>query len=287
MQVAWLIVLWVFCVLPSVKRHPNGKYYKNRVFYHRGYHDNATIIENSLPAFKEALKRNTGIETDIQLTKDGIPIIYHDFHTKRLLRDANNNIVDKKIKDCTLEELQSYHLLHTNEKVMTFGEFLKCIDGRVPLILEIKLEETCWNTDVCEKVSAILQAYAGVYCIESFHPGVLRWFKKHRKDVMRGQLASRFVKEKGFSFSHFLCQSLMINFLGRPHFVAYRHLYGKSLVLRFCRLCGAMSVAWTVKSKKEFRLCQKYFDAYIIEGFEASITGECETENNDHRESLR
>lgn len=69
---------------------------------HRGIFDNKLVIENTIPAFQNALLHNLSIELDVKITKDNKLVVFHD---DNLLRMANENVL---IEDLTLEELQSY-----------------------------------------------------------------------------------------------------------------------------------------------------------------------------------
>ena len=100
---------------------------------------------------------------------------------KRQLRVCG---VDKKVGELTLAELKTLRLLDSAETIPTFEEFLQLVDGRVPLIVEIKM---AWmNAEVCPAAQALLDGYRGVYCVESFNPLALRWYKKNRPRIARG-----------------------------------------------------------------------------------------------------
>ena len=170
---------------------------------------------------------------------------------------------DAKIADLTLSEIKSYRLLETNEIIPTLQECLESVNGTVPLLIEFKMENG--NTkELCKAADAILSAYDGDYLIQSFYPQVVGWFKKHRKSVCRGQLSCRF-RKKGFA--KWLSGHLLLNFMGRPHFVSYKHSDCKSLMLRFCVWLGAFPVGWTFRSKKELSQYQKRFHTWIFEKF--------------------
>ena len=55
------------------------------------------------------------------------------------------------------------------------------------MIIELKTGRR--NDELCEKGLALMRAYNGPYCIESFDPRIVRWFRKNAKDVLRGQLS--------------------------------------------------------------------------------------------------
>lgn len=61
--------------------------------------------------------------------------------------------------------------------------------GRVPVILEVK---PCRRRrELCEKVLALLDEHGGPICVESFDPLIVRWFRRHAPDILRGQLTSQ------------------------------------------------------------------------------------------------
>ena len=153
--------------------------YKGRYYAHRGLHKNTNIIpENSLPAFRLAIENQYGIELDVRLTKDNIPVVFHD---TTLLRVCG---VDKKVRDLTFDELSNIYLYDSKEQIPLLTEVLDLVNGQVPLIIELKTNEN--DTTVCSIVAPILDNYMGVYCVESFNPLILMWYKKNRPIVIRG-----------------------------------------------------------------------------------------------------
>ena len=106
MILLWILVLiiaYIKMIDPGKKRkHPvlNVKYYA-----HRGFHGEEGIPENSMAAFKKAKGSGYGIELDVQLTKDGVMVVHHDYDLKRTCG------VNKKITDLTYRELCRYRLM--------------------------------------------------------------------------------------------------------------------------------------------------------------------------------
>ena len=131
-----------------------------KVYYaHRGLHDNISDApENSLAAFQKAVDAGYGIELDVQMTADGKVVVVHDFNLKRI------SGVDKEIDQCTYEELQDYPIYGSDQRVPLFEDVLKAVDGKVPLIVELKYKE---GSKICEKAQELLNSYTGIYCIES------------------------------------------------------------------------------------------------------------------------
>ena len=257
-----LILLYLFLIWPRVFHKPDRTGFMNVHYAHRGLHDNETDApENSLSAFQKAVDAGYGMELDVQLTKDEIPVVFHDASLKRMCG------VDGKVWKYTYEELKQFKLAKSNETIPTFESVLKLIDGKYPLIVEYKLDRP--QTRVCELGNELLSRYHGTYCIESFHPFALMWYKKHRPDVMRGQLSEEFFREKEFK-SHkiyTLVAFLLTNVLTRPDFIAYNHKYESNISRRICRKLGALSVAYTIQSQKQYEKAKNKFDLFIFDSF--------------------
>ena len=153
---------------------------------HRGLFDDK-IPENSLAAFKNAVKNKLPIELDVSLLTDGTPVIFHD---EKLARMTGK---DGFISNCKYEDIQKLTLAGTKERIPTLQEALDLIDGKVPILVEIKnygkvgpFEKAVWK---------VLQNYKGEYAVESFNPYSVEWFKVNAPKVKRGQIAA-FTEEK-------------------------------------------------------------------------------------------
>ena len=220
-------------------------------FAHRGLWS-ANVPENSLAAFMLAAKAGYGIELDIQLSKDGRIVVFHDSNLKRMCG------VDRKVCDTTLEELKTLRLLGTNQQIPTLVEVLQLIDGRVPLLIELKGEDI--DTTLCSKAAKILDNYRGVFCIESFNPVMLSWFKSYRPRYARGQLVTNFIKEKrkGSKLLSFALSHMLLNFLSRPDFIAVDKKYQSGLSFKICTgMFKAKAFVWTVKTPREYTMAHR------------------------------
>ena len=265
-------VLYFLAIAPRLIHAPSaGVFLKQNLYAHRGLHDNRSDApENSMAAFKKAVDCGYGIELDVQLTKDGIPVVFHDFTLERVARyEKEEKGVSGKVIDYTFDELSKFHLLDSDERIPKFEDFLKLVDGKVPLIIELKIEG--FDVSVCDAVNRLLSGYKGVYCIESFNPLGLLWYKKNRKDVFRGQLSEEFFKAPERELHtplHFLLSFLTFNFLTRPDFIAYNHLHAGNLSRTLCHsLFKKTAAAWTIRSQAELDKNKKRFDIFIFEGF--------------------
>ncbi|MBR0163277.1 MAG: glycerophosphodiester phosphodiesterase [Lachnospiraceae bacterium] len=186
-------------------------------------------------------------------------------------RGRQPQIVPGRIRDYTRNELQSrFQLLDTNERIPSFEDFLALVDGRVPLIIEIKEESTAMT--VCPLVDAVLRDYKGTYCIESFNPLAVKWYKKNRPEVIRGQLSDAFHKDDPTKYKrpvYFFLTHLLFNFLVKPDFIAYHHKYAHEPSRMLCRsLYQALSVAWTIRSREQLEKNRAKFDLFIFDSFD-------------------
>ena len=207
---------------------------------HRGLHlPDRSVPENSLMAFRSAVEQGYGVEFDVHITKDGALVVFHD---DTLLRMCG---ADLTIDDMTAEELRNYTLAETGEHIPLLDEVLEVIGGKTPIVLELKRGKQ--NIALCEKTRATLRGYTGDVCIESFDPRIVRWWRYHAPEMLRGQLSCPAGRFSGISrFSAFILSRLLTNFLCRPQFIAYGVDGGpKPLTVRLCEAMGAMKVCWT------------------------------------------
>lgn len=259
---AALIILYLLLIMPRLGKRKEGVYFTKWLYAHRGLHDVASgVPENSVTAFRKAVEAGYGIELDIQLSKDQIPVVFHDFTLKRVCG------AEGKVSDYTYEELQSFRLSGTEERIPTLEEVLSLVDGRVPLIVEFKIEFT--DLSLCPIADRLLRKYQGAYCMESFNPLGVLWYRRNHKEVVRGQLSDNFLKEGEYTgILYFLLQNLLFNFLTKPDFVAYHHKYPNKTARRICRgLYRNLGAAWTIRSREELAKAGKHFDIFIFEGF--------------------
>lgn len=261
---AGISTLFLLAIMPRIRKRHDISIFKGWNFAHRGLHENGTDApENSLPAFKKAVDEGFAIELDVQLTSDKVPVVFHDFNLKRACG------TDLKVRDLTLDELRSrMRLFGTNERIPTLTEVLELVDGRVPLLVEIKSED--FDMTVCRRACELLDKYKGEYCVESFNPLVLLWFRMKRPNVIRGQLSDNFIKDgvKGNKWMLTLHSNLVTNFATKPDFISFNHKYANTLGFKLNRrLFKVPAFAWTIKNEKELNKAKKYFDTAIFDSF--------------------
>lgn len=253
-----LTLLFLFLIFPAIRRHPDRAMLKGALIAHRGLHGfSSDVPENSLRAFQAAIDKGYWIENDIHLTKDGHVVVFHDDTLNRMCG------CEGKIEEMTLEELKACRLAGTDQQIPTLEECLALVDSRVPLLIEFKCPSGAASA-LCEAANRVLTDYKGKYFIQSFYPPVLGWYRKHRKDICRGQLATPFYGE---AFHRRLAGALLFNFLGRPDFISYEHKYYRNFFRRLVTKMGAASLGWTFRSNKELEARKADFQGYIFEKF--------------------
>ena len=237
--------------------------FRTHLIAHRGLFDNATDWpENTLPAFERAVQAGYGIELDVMATKDGQIVVIHDDRLDRLCGET------VAVAELTYDELRQRRILGSDQPVPLFTQALDVIAGQVPLIVEIKYHGDLIAT--CQVVDAILRDYDGPYCVESFDPRALMWYRRHHPDVLRGQLADDFPQElriKGW-WQAWALANLLFTPLTNPDFIAYNHEHSTKFALWFwCRLLGCTPVAWTIHSQAHLDRARHRFGVFIFDGF--------------------
>ena len=232
-----------------------------RFIAHRGLHDEANP-ENSLGAFQNAINNDHPIELDVHLISDGTVVVFHDSTLSRLTGK------DGYLKNLTKSDLKNYNLMGTEFTIPTLQEVLELVDGKVPLLIEIK------NLDkVGELESAtykLLKEYKGEYAVQSFNPYSMQWFYKNAPEVLRGQLSSYFKGEKLSFIKKFALKRMLLNKkISHPNFISYNH---KNIPNRFVkRFKNLPLIVWVITKQEDYLRVVKYCDNIIFENFEPKI----------------
>lgn len=256
------MIIYIFLIMPKIFNIRDMSVFKSYYFAHRGLHQGREAPENSLGSFSRAIENGYAIELDVQLTKDKEPVVFHDYSLERLCA------LDKMVYDLDYEEIKDLRLFNTEEEIPHLREVLKLVDGKAPLLIELKADTK--DIGICEIIAPYLDEYRGVFCIESFNPLALWWFRKNRPEIIRGQLSSDFVKdgEKGDKKLYFLLKHLLMNFLSRPDFIAYNHLYKRTPSFLIVKtLLKTPTFGWTIDSREILDEVREDFDIFIFENF--------------------
>jgi glycerophosphoryl diester phosphodiesterase len=239
-----------------------------RPIAHRGLHDAAHgIVENTPSAFAAAIDAGYGIETDVQLSRDGEAMVHHDAVLGRLTEGSG------PLAALTAVELARVPYRATSDRMMTLGELCARIGGRVALTVEIK---SAFERDerLVARVAQVLTGYAGSAAAMSFDPHMVAGLRRLAPRVPRGVVAERHYAGtewqylnawQGLGMAHLLHAPVT-----RPDFVAYRVDDLPAPATRFARWVGVPVLTWTVRTPAQRQRAATWADQMIFEGFRPS-----------------
>lgn len=218
-------------------------------YAHRGLHGMG-VAENSMAAFAAAKEKGYGIELDLHLMRDGRLAVLHDSSLKRTTG------AEGIIEDMTADDLPLYRLEGSTQTIPLFSDVLSLYeDAGAPIIVELKPYKKN-HAALCEATCKALEGYKGEYAIESFDPRCILWLKKHRPDIIRGQLSQNFFKtdDKLSFIIKLLLTHNLLNFLTRPDFVAYRFSHRDTPSIHLCeKLWKMQCIGWTIMGEAEMK----------------------------------
>jgi len=198
------------------------------IIAHRGIH--YKYLENTIPAFKEAIKRNYTIEFDIRITKDNWIIVFHDSNLKKIFD------INREIDDLTIKEIKKYTY------IPTLQEALNLINGKVPVIIDIKT----YNKELIH----ILDNYKGEFSVQSFNPLILYKIKRIRPKYVIGYLIYKFLYLKS------------ILLILKPDYIA-TNLTNLELLNKYKN--KYIILGYTIKTKKEYQKYKNLADNFICD----------------------
>lgn len=264
-----LFALYCFLVAPAAADKRQSAPFQNLQCAHRGFYEkDQSVPENTLRAFERAVEHGYGVELDVQLTKDREVVVFHDDTVDR------ETAYKGRVDSFTLAELQGMSLFGTQGAklgIPLFTDVMAVLDGKSPTIVELKSTEN--YPELCRKTLAILRTCKGPYCVESFDPRIVHWFRKHAPDLMRGQLTECYAgwhkstsALKAFGMSH-----LWTNVWTRPHFIAYGGSQKRPLAVRIARALKAFLVYWTEEPQDDHKWLQGVYDCLIFQYFNPTV----------------
>lgn len=241
-----------------------------RAAAHRGLHDESRgVIENTWPAFEAAIKAGVAIECDVQRTKDGIPVVFHDFTLDRLTQGAGH------VADFDHARISTLTYKNKDETILSLAELLKRVAGRSPILVELKSDWSAPHLPWLHSICDLSQRYRGAIALMSFDPDVMRTVCKLAPDVARGIVSGQYrhpdrdpwypdviPSERAETLSN-LCDIDTV----KPDFIAYHVKDLDCAAVRMARQKYELPIfTWTVRSDDDWRLARTYADASIFEG---------------------
>jgi glycerophosphoryl diester phosphodiesterase len=244
----------------------------DRPIAHRGLHDaGAGILENTLAAIEAAAARNFAVEIDVQLSRDGEAMVFHDGNLSRLTGH------DAVIDDLTAAQLQALPLRGTADPIPTLWEALSVVDARVPVFVEIKNDDPVRHDDhLVQRTLEVIHAYNGLVAVMSFDPKVVERVRHLMPGLPRGIIAddTSDLHEHGHlpARERTSRRHLLHARSTRPDFIAYHVKALPAPGPAIARLVFGLPVlTWTVRSPQDRRRASTYADQIIFEGFDPRV----------------
>lgn len=232
---------------------------------HRGLWSPDGPPENSLAAFEAACAAGYGMELDVQLSADGVPVVFHDDRLERLT-GATGRLADR-----TAAELAEIRIKDTRETIPTLAEVLECVGGRSLVVIELKVlngEERALEP----RVARALQGYAGPVAAISFNPHSVAWFADHAPHLLRGLDSAAYHDALNWMIpaeERAALAELSHVALARPHFLSLGLDMLPSESAAALRAKGMPVVAWTVRAAEQWARVKGACDNLMFEGFRA------------------
>lgn len=235
-----------------------------RPIAHRGLHDYANgIVENTASAFAAAIAQGYAIECDLQITRDGEAVVFHDDTLERLTTGQG------LVKNHTTVELRGLEIRNSADRVQTLAELLEQVNGQVPLIIEIKSH---WDDD--ERLAAraldVLKDYSGDHAVMSFDPDVLEAVRRISPTTIRGIVAERAFDSYYDSLP--LAKQIELRTFAhvartRPDFVSFFFEELPWAPIEHFRAAGMPIITWTIRSPSQASQARRHSDQITFEGF--------------------
>ncbi|MFK7903246.1 MAG: glycerophosphodiester phosphodiesterase family protein [Nitratireductor sp.] len=224
---------------------------------HRGLHDaSAGKIENSVSAIKASIENGFSIEVDLQLSKDRIPIVFHDFTLDRLTSESGS------LRKLNAEEICQIELTNSQDKIANLSDVLKIVDGKVGLVLELKGVEGD-DEGYVQSVIDHLKDYGGNVVLMSFD----HWLIKDALEINE-RPAIGYVSEG--DDAHYDKHQAFIN----EHAVDFISYNVKDLPCAFTtefKKSDKPIICWTVSSEELMRHAYIYADQITFEQFNPNL----------------
>jgi glycerophosphoryl diester phosphodiesterase len=239
-----------------------------RPIAHRTLHDvRAGRPENSLAGTRAAIAAGYGIEIDLQLSRDGVAMVFHDEMLQRLTGTVG------LVRDFSAKELGAIRLTHGDEGIPTFAAFLELVDARVPVLVEVKDQDGALgpNTGEMERAAcAVAQGYGGALAFMSFNPHSVAKCAAFGPEFPRGLVTDAFAPEEWAGVPAARLAELAgipdYNRVGAS-FISHdvRDLTG--VVVTRLKAAGAVILCWTVRSKEVEDVARRVAQNITFEGY--------------------
>lgn len=239
---------------------------------HRALHDRAAgRIENSPSAIRAAVEAGYGIEIDLQLASDGVPMVFHDETLDRLTGETG------PVNTRSAAELGRIRLTGSTDSIPTLAEVLALVAGRVPLLIEIKDQSLVMGpTDgrLEAATAEALEGYTGDVALMSFNPASVAHLARLAPHLPRGITTSAYDPDDWAPMPEPICA----RFRAIPDYDATLSSFISHEAPDLSRprvaelkAQGARVLCWTIRSTEAEAAARKHADNVTFEGYRAAL----------------
>ena len=239
-----------------------------RPFAHRALHDRASgRPENSRAAVRAAVAAGYGIEIDIQASFDGQAMVFHDYDLDRLA-EASGPL---RARDAAA--LGAVPLKGGSEGIPTLAEILAIVDGKVPLLVEIKDQDGALGPNVGALERAVADAlagYAGDVAVMSFNPHSVLAMQDLLPEVPRGLTTEDFTSDDDWDLPEARLNELnaIADYDGAGAcFISHDHRHLSMPCVSDLKAKGATVLCWTIRSPEDEAKARRIADNVTFEGY--------------------
>lgn len=221
-------------------------------YAHRGLWG-AGVPENSLAAFEAARAADVGVELDVRLTADGVPVVFHDAGLERMC--GHRELLARVMSEDLAE-----HRLPDGSTIPALAQVL-AVMADLPVLIELKVDAA--TGDIADRISCTIEGLRGLFGVMSFDEPTVARLCRLVTDRPVGLLAMAdnqiedTIRAKAMTARHWGCD-----------YVAPHH----SVLAVMQEAAGGLPmVTWTVRAPEELELARKHGAAPIFEGFSPSL----------------
>jgi len=238
-----------------------------RPIAHRGLHERSRgIVENTISAARAAIERGYAIECDVQDSADGEALVFHDYTLERLT-GSSGAVRERRADELTATALSG----SAGDRIPALQAFLVEIDGRVPLVVEIK-SRFDGDMTLTRRTVELVSAHGGPVAIKSFDPAIVAEVRRLAPGLPRGIVAEAHYEHPDWRRLPPTLKHAMANLLHfadtDPHFVSWRVADLPHAAPHLSRLLGRRPVmTWTVRTQDDRQRATEHADQMVFEGF--------------------
>jgi glycerophosphoryl diester phosphodiesterase len=224
-------------------------------YAHRGLHL-AGMPENSRAAAEGAIAAGMGIECDIQMSRDNVPLVFHDWELDRLTRERG------KVALRAADDLCQIALMETGQTIWPLADLLALVAGRVPILVEVKAQPHLPLAEACMAIAKQLADYAGPIAVMSFDLRMGEWFARHAPAMSRGLVITDTL-DHGYQSAWRAPKAIE---RAAPDFLASDVRDIPNALTGLWREAGRPLLTWTVRTPELRKHALTHADALIAEG---------------------